>query len=37
MSSRPQNIGIKALEIYFPSQVLCFSWTIARAELIPVL
>jgi hypothetical protein len=21
MSSRPQNIGIKAIEIYFPSQV----------------
>ncbi len=23
MASRPQNIGIKAIEIYFPSQVGC--------------
>ena len=24
MSARPENIGIKAIEIYFPNQV-CFS------------
>lgn len=25
MSARPQNIGIKAIEVYFPSQVGLFS------------
>ena len=25
MASRPQNIGIKAIEIYFPSQVSSYS------------
>ena len=23
MAARPQNIGIKAIELYFPSQVCC--------------
>ena len=25
MASRPQNIGIKAIEIYFPSQVCVYA------------
>lgn len=25
MCTRPQNVGIKAMEIYFPSQVSCFA------------
>jgi hypothetical protein len=33
MASRPQNIGIKAIEIYFPSQVRVFLASTARRTL----
>ena len=37
MAARPQNIGIKAIEIYFPSQVrfatLCHGCPVAGAQL----
>lgn len=29
MSARPQNIGIKAIEVYFPTQVSFFDVSIA--------
>ena len=35
MASRPQNIGIKAIEIYFPSQV--HRHGLSATSLIPVL
>lgn len=28
MATRPQNIGIKAIEIYFPQQVSLVAWTV---------
>lgn len=34
MASRPQNIGIKAIELYFPSQV-CTCSRHRRSEIIP--
>lgn len=30
MAARPENIGIKAIEIYFPSQVRCAATLAAR-------
>lgn len=35
MASRPQNIGIKAIEIYFPSQVRRRCWFVALVAVAP--
>lgn len=35
MASRPQNIGIKAIEIYFPSQVRLSPGDISKVLLSP--